>query len=239
MKIFLSHRSRDKALVREVKDLLPSFLSTWIDEDSLSWGESFPEELKSIIQSGIDFLLIFLDREALKARWVMQELEWAMQRERELKRTFVLPILLEPIALEDLPGGLAERVYLRLNDFNRSSVEDLAKRITLKLFQLVVQSYSSLQLEVPGPKSLLSLRDELTAGQAKLLGYLVEKGKDGGEIAQRQIEQGTGHSHASSELYYRLESLIQQGFVRKRRISTDGQFSYGLTEEFRSQMATS
>lgn len=106
----------------------------------------------------------------------------------------------------------------------------------MKLFQLVVESYSSLQLEVPSRKSLMSLRDELTAGQAKLLGYLVEKGKNGSEIMQRQVEQGTGHSQASSELYYRLESLIQQGFVRKRRISTDGQFSYALTEEFRSQM---
>ena len=235
MKIFLSHPSRDKALVREVKELLPSFLNTWLDEDSLAWGESFPSELKSTIQSGIDFLLIFLNKDALNSKWVMQELEWALQRERELRRTFVLPILLEEIAAENLPHGLSERLFLRLSDQTRPSVEYLAQRITMKLFQLVVESYASLQLEVPSRKSLISLRDELTAGQAKLLGYLVEKGRNGSEIAQRQIEQGTGYSRASAELYYRLESLIQQGFVRKRRISTDGQFSYALTEEFRSQ----
>lgn len=236
MKIFLSHGSRDKALIREFKGKLPSFLNTWLDEDSLNWGESFPAELKSSIQSGIDFLLIFLDNDALSSKWVMQELEWALQRERELKRTFVLPILLGVVASKDLPAGLSERLFLRLNDFEGSSIEDLAKRATMKLFQLVVESYSSLQLEVPSRKSLISLRDELTAGQAKLLGYLVEKGKNGSEITQRQVEQGTGHPQASAELYYRLESLIQQGFVRKRRISTDGQFSYALTEEFRSQM---
>jgi hypothetical protein len=235
MKIFLSHPSRDKALVREVKELLPSFLNTWLDEDSLSWGESFPAELKSTIQSGIDFLLIFLNKDALNSKWVMQELEWALRRERKLRRTFVLPILLEAIAAEDLPDGLSERLFLRLSDQSRPSVEYLAQRITMKLFQLVVESYASLQLEVPSRKSLMSLRDELSAGQAKLLGYLVENGKNGSEIAQRQIEQGTGHSHPSAELYYRLESLIQQGFVRKRRIASDGQFSYALTEEFRSQ----
>jgi TIR domain-containing protein len=239
MRIFLSHRSRDKALVREFKEMLPAFLNTWLDEDTLSWGDSFPAELKSTIQSGIDFLIIFLDRDALNSKWVMQELEWAMQRERELKRTFVLPILLEVIAPEDLPTGLSERIFLRLSDFDRASVEDLANRAAMKLFQLMIESYSSLQLEVPSRKSLMSLRDELTAGQARLLGYLVEKGKNGSEITQREIEQGTGHAHASAELYYRLESLIQQGFVRKRRISTDGQFSYALTEEFRSQMAGS
>jgi hypothetical protein len=237
MKIFLSHSSRDQALVREVKELLPSFLNSWLDEDSLCWGDSFPAQLKSTIQSGIDFLLIFLNRDALNSNWVMQELEWAMQRERELKRTFVLPILLEAVAAENLPAGFSERLFLRLSDQYRPSVQDLANRITMKLFQLVVESYSSLQLEVPSRKSLISLRDELTAGQAKLLGYLVEMGKDGSEITQRQIEQGMGYSHASNELYYRLESLIQQGFVQKRRIATDGQFSYSLTEEFHSQMS--
>jgi TIR domain-containing protein len=236
MRIFLSHRSRDKPLVREFKEMLPSFLSTWIDEDSLSWGESFPAELKSTIQSGIDFLIIFLDKDALNSKWVMQELEWAIQRERELKRTFILPIVLEMVEPEDLPAGFSERLFLRLSDFNHSSVEELAKRATMELFQLVVESYSSLQLEVPSRKSLTSVRDELSAGQAKLLGYLVEKGRNGTEIPQRQIEQGMGYSHASAELYYRLESLIQQGFVRKRRISTDGQFSYALTEEFRGQI---
>jgi len=236
MKIFLSHSSRDQALVREVKALLPSFLNTWLDEDSLCWGDSFPAQLKSTIQSGIDFLLIFLDTHALNSNWVTQELEWAMQRERELKRIFILPILLEAVASENLPAGLSDRLSLKLIDQDRSSVEDLTKKITMKLFQLVVESYSSLQLEVPSRKSLISLRDELTAGQAKLLGYLVEKGKHESEIAQRQIEQGLGYPLASAELYYRLESLIQQGFVHKRRIATDGQFSYALTEEFRSQM---
>jgi hypothetical protein len=236
MKIFLSHSSRDQALVREVKALLPSFLNTWLDEDSLCWGDSFPAQLKSTIQSGIDFLLIFLNTHALNSNWVTQELEWAMQRERELKRIFILPILLEAIASENLPAGLCDRLSLKLIDQDRSSVEDLTKKITMKLFQLVVESYSSLQLEVPSRKSLISLRDELTAGQARLLGFLVDQGKDGSEIAQRQIEQGLGYSHPSAELYYRLESLIQQGFVHKRRIATDGQFSYALTEEFSSQM---
>jgi len=95
----------------------------------------------------------------------MQELECAMQRERELKRTFVLAMLLEAVASENLPAGLSERLFLRLSGQYRKSVEGLAESITMRLFQLVVESYSSLQLEVPSRKSLTSLRDELTAGQ--------------------------------------------------------------------------
>ena len=82
MRIFLSHRSRDKALVREFRSQLPSFLETWLDEESLSWGDSFPTELKLSIQSGVDFLIIFLDNDALSSEWVKQELEWAIEREK-------------------------------------------------------------------------------------------------------------------------------------------------------------
>jgi hypothetical protein len=166
MRIFLSHRSRDKALVREFRSQLPSFLETWLDEESLSWGDSFPTELKLSIQSGVDFLIIFLDNDALSSEWVKQELEWAIEREKELKRTFVLPILLPEVASENLPAGFSERLYLRLSDFSLASVNSLANRASLKLFQLVVESFSGLQLEIPRRESLGTIRDRLSAGQA-------------------------------------------------------------------------
>jgi hypothetical protein len=109
MKIFLSHRSRDKPLVSDFRELLPPFLSTWLDDESLSWGDLLPAELRSTIQSGVDFLFIFLDNDSLSSSWVRQELKWAIQRERELKRTFVLPILHPKAASERLPAELSTR----------------------------------------------------------------------------------------------------------------------------------
>jgi DNA-binding MarR family transcriptional regulator len=231
MKIFLSHCSRDKALVREFRDQLPRFLDTWLDEDRLAWGESIPADLKATIQSATDFLIIFLDKEALSSAWVKQELAWAMEREKELKRTFVLPILLEAIAPENLPSGFSERLYLRLADFGRASVEALANGATVHLFRLVAESFASVQLAMPQRESLRTLRDGLSAGQARLLGYLVNRCKDGRELTQREIEHAMGYSSASSELFYRLESLIAEGFLQKRRIAADGQFSYRLTRD--------
>lgn len=237
MKIFLSHCSRDKPLVNDFKELLPPFLSTWLDDESLSWGDQLATELRSTIQSGVDFLVIFLDNESLNSAWVRQELDWAIQRERELKRTFVLPVLLPQALSEKLPPELSERLFLRLSDYGRASIEALAKRATEKLFQLVVESYSYLQLEIPRRKSLKAMRDELSAGQAKLLGYVVDQCQDGSEVTQRYIENAMQHAHASPELYYRLETLIEQGFLAKRRISSDGMFSYRLTEEFRTALS--
>ena len=236
MRIFLSHRSRDKALVREFKGMLPSFLNTWLDEDSLIGGGSFPSELRTTIQSDADFLIIFLDKDALSSKWVKQELEWALQRERELKRIFILPILLEESAAENLPVGFAERLFLRLSDFSHAAVEDLAKRATLKLFQLIVESYSNLQSRIPRAKSLKAIRDELSASQEKLLAYVIDRAKEGKDVPQRDIEQAMGHPHTSTEVYYRLEVLIMLGFLSKRRVSSAGLFAYNLTEEFQEQL---
>lgn len=236
MRIFLSHRSRDKALVREFRGMLPDFLDTWLDEDSLSWGVSFPSELRTTIQSDTDFLIIFLDKDVLSSKWVKHELEWALQRERELNRIFILPILLEDIAAENLPVGFSERFFLRLSDFSHAAVEDLAKRATRKLFHLIVKSYSDLQSRIPRAKSLKAIRDELSASQEKLLGYVIDRAKEGKDVPQREIEQAMGHPHTSTEVYYRLEVLIMLGFLSKRRISTAGQFAYNLTKEFRDQL---
>ena len=236
MRIFLSHCSRDKPLVREFRSLLPRFLDTWLDEDSLSWGVFFPPELRSRIQSGVDFLIIFLDNDALSSEWVKKELKWAIEREKELKRTFVLPILLPKVASENLPDGFSERLYLQLSDFTHAAVESLANIATLQLFQLVVESFSGLQLEIPPRESLGTIRAALSAGQAKLLGYVVERCKGASEVTQREIESAMGQSHSPSELFYRLELLIEQGFLLKLRRWEDGQFSYRLSDDLEKEV---
>jgi hypothetical protein len=103
MKIFLSHRSEHKQFVREFTSRLPAFVHTWLDEDALTWGDVFENELQSAIQADVDFVIIFLDADALESEWVKKELGWALAREQELSRTFVLPIV--------LPGTPPERLW--------------------------------------------------------------------------------------------------------------------------------
>ena len=55
MKIFLSHRSRDKPLVNDFKQLLPPFLNPWLDDESLAWGISLETELRSTDSVGRRF----------------------------------------------------------------------------------------------------------------------------------------------------------------------------------------
>ena len=239
MKIFLSHKSKDKPLVREFQKLLPPFLKIWLDEESLTWGGLLEKELRSTIQSGVDFLIIFLDNDSLSSKWVRQELEWAVKREQVLKRVFVLPVILPETSPEKLPAVVTKRLHIELSSYERGAIEALAKSATEKLFQLVLESYANLQLEIPRSLSLLELRDKLSAGQAKRLGYIVSQCQEQTEVAQRKIEQEFGEPPASSENYYRLELLIQQGFIQKRRIPEEGMFTYKLTDKFQAILSES
>ena len=98
--------------------------------------------------------------------------------------------------------------------------------------KFVVDCFSTVQLDIPRTQSLLEKRNQLSAGQARLLGCIERKRDESGEITQRLIEGEMNQSHASGELFYRLESLIAQGFLEKRRIPEEGQFSYRLSDDF-------
>jgi hypothetical protein len=45
------------------------------------------------IQEEADFVIFFLGREAMKSEWVRREFEWALEREKQSGRVFVLPVL--------------------------------------------------------------------------------------------------------------------------------------------------
>jgi len=143
MKIFLSHSSRDKALVREIKSYLPNFLDTWLDEEELCWGDRFEKTIERVIESEIDFVIIFLGKDALKSDWVIKEIEWAQKKEENLKRIFLLPILIEFLPVKELPACLSNRLQLKLTNQERSSVKNLADKINDKLYQLIIEQYSN------------------------------------------------------------------------------------------------
>ncbi len=145
MKVFFSHASQLSSLVREVRGQLPRFLDDWLDEDRLCWGENLSVSIASAIRTGCDFVLIFLDERALRSDWVRKELEWALEREDEIGRTFLLPIVVESIPPDALPDSLRSRVQLRLADHKQASVSALASQIAERLFQLIAKSFDSQQ----------------------------------------------------------------------------------------------
>jgi hypothetical protein len=134
MKIFLSHSSRDRALVREIRDYLPKHIKTWLDEDDLLVADDLKVSIKSAIEEEADFVVIFLAREAIKSDWVKQELEWALEREKKIGRTFVLPVLVEDIWDEVEPEEFRRRKYLKCLDQSKEGVRNCAQTLSNHIF---------------------------------------------------------------------------------------------------------
>lgn len=65
MKLFLSHSSNDKSLVRDIVRRFPGFLSAWMDETHLKWGSSLQKSLRSAIQVESDFVIVFIGKDAV------------------------------------------------------------------------------------------------------------------------------------------------------------------------------
>lgn len=141
MKIFLSHSSRDTAIVREVRSFLPRSISTWLDDDNLVITPHLAVSLKETIQADTDFVVIFLGREAIKSEWISRELQWALEREKELGRVFILPILLDDMWDEIKPERFRNRFYLKCFEQSRNSVISLAKELTDHLFKWLDNYY--------------------------------------------------------------------------------------------------
>jgi prolyl-tRNA editing enzyme YbaK/EbsC (Cys-tRNA(Pro) deacylase) len=127
--IFLSHSGRDKALVRELKEHFPPWLKSWIDEDRLLFGEELEPSLKEAIDSNVDYVVLLFGRDAARSGWVKREIAWALEREEQLNRTFLLPVLLDDIRDELDDFGLAGRLTLEIADFTVASTEFLAERL--------------------------------------------------------------------------------------------------------------
>ncbi len=140
MKIFFSHSSRDKPLIREIRSYLPHHVKAWIDEREIPVGEHFGRYIKNTITSSTDFVVIFIGPEAVRSEWVGRELEWALEHERALGRLFVLPVLLDKESWGQMPEEFQDRRYLPCLDFTEMGVRDFARRLADELFAQVSAS---------------------------------------------------------------------------------------------------
>lgn len=151
MQIFLTHPSRLKPLLREIRSTFPPFLEVWLDEERLSWGDPLTLKIQGAISTESDYVIAFLDERALASPWVVKELEWAMEQERYLERTFLLLALTDPLSSNFPPPEFRDRLYVHLPSAEKISVEHFAARIVERLFQLTLQNTSRHRASFPAP----------------------------------------------------------------------------------------
>jgi len=119
--VFISHSSKDHALVRELRQALEALqIVTWVDSERLTAGEALKPEINANIEKASRFLTV-LTLEALQSDWVQREIEHAKKLGKKiitltgpqvvgamLGYIFGRENLPAHIALEDRPDALSK-----------------------------------------------------------------------------------------------------------------------------------
>jgi hypothetical protein len=137
MKIFLSHASESKPVVRRLTDPLPRHVERWLDQEELATGQKFGRHIESGIRLECDFLIAFVDEAALGSEWVRREVALGLERQRDLQRPFVLPVLLGDVESRMGELGLAadEWLYLDARDLSDAGIAASAAALQAELFK--------------------------------------------------------------------------------------------------------
>lgn len=107
MKVFLSHSSKDKPLVRKINERLLKELS-WFDAAEIDNGDRIPDKVCEGLEKCTHFVL-FWSEDSAKSNWVKAELNAAFVKMMSDKCKFMifrldqtqLPILLQPYKYDD------------------------------------------------------------------------------------------------------------------------------------------
>lgn len=170
MKIFLSHSSKNKPLVREVKRHLPEHIKSWLDEKDILIGDNLGSSIRNGIESENDFVVLFIDNFSINSDWVKKELIWSIKKEEELNRVFILPILLDNEAWDLLePKEFCNRKYLSCLDYSESSIKQLSNNLIAELFALLSREIDfKKNYTNPKPNPALQLLDEADSFISKI-----------------------------------------------------------------------
>ena len=136
MRLFFCHSSKDKPFVRELIDLLPEVVRSWVDENELHAGQSIKDILRTAIESS-DFVVAILSSDSIRSDWVKYELKTAMKNESTRDR--ILPIVIDD-TLDRIPGFIRGRKYLYLHDRSQGQVKEISKQLLESVVFFVVEN---------------------------------------------------------------------------------------------------
>lgn len=140
MNIFFSHASPQKPLVREIVRKLHSDMRPWVDENRLLIGQPIEDTLRSTIEHGTDYVVLFVSEESVRSEWVQRELQWALGVESRRGEIVVLPVVLSESAWNELrPEEFKQRKYLKLPSYDQDDVESLASKLNNQMISWLVR----------------------------------------------------------------------------------------------------
>ena len=119
--LFLSHSSRDKAIVRRLaEDLCFLEVDTWLDEWELQAGDSLHDVIAAAMEKA-GYVAVIVGDNYADSRWARDELKQALARERRQDQGVILPLI---CGSAEVPPFLEDKVYL---DFRKNYYEGLSR----------------------------------------------------------------------------------------------------------------
>jgi hypothetical protein len=101
--VFLSHNSRQKALVRKIASQLRELdLKVFFDEDSLPPAADVVTELGKALDCSRNVVLM-ITPDAVKSRWVALEMSCGLYEDPDARDRRLIPVLLEPTPSKAIP----------------------------------------------------------------------------------------------------------------------------------------
>ena len=118
VRLFMSHSSRDKAVVRRIDSQLRKHatVDVYLDERELAIGDALGETLRAAI-ARVDFVLAVISENSVRSDWMRLELEFA----RELG----IPVL--PLRIDDSPVPAALENFV--HDDASTGIENAIERV--------------------------------------------------------------------------------------------------------------
>ena len=136
MRIFVSHAWEDKPLALELTKL-PDFVHAWVDIRELLGGQSLDPTIILAIEDCHVFLVLLSQISIAKA-WVAKEIDWALEREAQKDRVFVLPVVIDPginlAACAPPFAQFATRLFIDASDRSEAGQDRARAAISHTLF---------------------------------------------------------------------------------------------------------
>lgn len=105
MKAFISHTSTDKPIAEAfAQELFANGVDVWLDKYEIRAGDSLSDRIEDGLKQ-VDAVVILLSSNAVKSKWVREELRMALQRRLQDENFMIIPVLLDecevPLFLRD------------------------------------------------------------------------------------------------------------------------------------------
>ena len=139
-RVFLSHTSADKPIVREAAaEFANAGIRVWLDESEILPGQSLIEKISQALEE-TSYVAAFISARSKESGWVKKELNVALTREINGRRVGVIPIRLDD---STFPTFLEDKYYadLRNKDKWAKEIGKLLAAVSAKFWNVGKMSY--------------------------------------------------------------------------------------------------